>query len=529
VSSLDSWPCATRARQRNIERLRSESFDLLVIGGGINGAGIAWDAAARGLKVALVEKGDFASGTSSKSSKLIHGGLRYLEHRQFRLVRQACRERNRLRKLAPHLVRPLPFLYPVYRGDRVGLLLLELGMLAYDLLASFRNIRPHRLLSCRRVAVREPLLRREGLRGAALYYDCWTDDARLTLESVLAAHEKGAVVANYVETVSLRKANGSVIGAEVRDRLTNTVFPVSARVVVNATGPWLDTVRSMDEPGVPGALRLTKGVHILVPRRRVGNRHAVVGRSPRDGRVLFIIPWDELVLVGTTDTDYEGSPDAVRAEADDIAYLLEAVNEYFPAARLRQTDVVSAYAGLRPLVAEDSHLAPSAVSRGEKIFESPSGLLSLGGGKLTTFRAVAGQVVDRAVQHLGRPELRARSRNEPFPGGRRPPAEVAAALRTAGLDLENDVIDYAVSRYGDRAEQLLALLCEHPELGRALVPGRRELWADVVFAHGKEMAIVPEDIVERRTRIGLFAPQQTEVLAEQIGRLLAAHCRTEAG
>src|SRR5262245_37931783 len=306
------------SRERNLQRLQEETFDLLVIGGGINGAGIARDAAMRGLHVALVEKGDFASGTSSKSSKLIHGGVRYLQHGDFRLVRVACRERDLLRRrLAPHLVRPLAFLFPVYRGDPVGFLTLGAGMWLYDLLAIFRNIRAHRMLTAKRVLRLEPNLRSAGLHGAALYYDCLTDDARLTLETVLAAAHEGAVTINYLALKEFIKRDGRVVGAYLQGGNDDALIQVRARQVVNATGPWVDDVRKLDDPSAPPTLRLTKGVHIVVRRDRIGNDHAVVMHSPRDKRVLFVIPWETHDLIGTTDTEFNGSLDGISVDAAD--------------------------------------------------------------------------------------------------------------------------------------------------------------------------------------------------------------------
>ena len=406
------------------EALAKPAFDLLVIGGGINGAGIARDAAMRGLGVALVEQGDFASGTSSKSSKLIHGGLRYLENYEFALVLESSRERDHLRRhLAPHLVHPMPFVFPVFRGDPVGRLRLSAGLWVYDGLSAFRNIARHRSWGHRTTLRHEPQLRADGLRGAMHYYDCWTDDARLTLETVQSAVGEGAVACNHLGVTELLRDGGHLSGARVTDRVTGASFTIAARQFVNATGPWLDRVRRLDEPEGTPVLRLTKGVHIMVPRDRVGNRNAIVLRAPRDGRVMFAIPWEDQTMIGTTDTDYEARPEDVAADADDVRYLLDAVNAYFPAARLGEADVIGAYAGLRPLVAPAETASPSETSREEEIFESAAGLLSLGGGKLTTYRRVAEKVVDRVVARLQvlDPERRfgaCRTGEVPLPGAR---------------------------------------------------------------------------------------------------------------
>jgi glycerol-3-phosphate dehydrogenase len=299
-----------------------------------------------------------------------------LQMGDFRLVRTACRERDILRRrLAPHLVQPLAFLFPVYAGDPVGLLALTAGMWLYDALAIFRNIRRHRMLTRRRALGIEPNLRAEGLRGAALYYDCFTDDARLTLETVLAAEEEGAVAINYLELQDFVKERGRIVGAHLRDRLGGLELEVRARRVVNATGPWADRVRRLDDPAAKRCLRLTKGVHVVVARERVGNAQALVMHSPRDQRILFAIPWEAHSIIGTTDTDFAGEPDGAAADEADVEYLLEAANWFFPAAKLSAADVVSSYAGVRSLVATDKEENPSAVSREEDHGRRPGALV----------------------------------------------------------------------------------------------------------------------------------------------------------
>ncbi|TMA98826.1 MAG: glycerol-3-phosphate dehydrogenase/oxidase [Deltaproteobacteria bacterium] len=516
-------------RSAALARLGSETFDLLVIGGGINGAGIARDGAMRGLRTALVEHADFASGTSSRSSKLIHGGFRYLEQGDVRLVLEACRERERLRRLAPHLVRPQEFIFPVYEGGPVGRFKLAAGLWAYDLMAGLWNVHRHRMLSARATRQAEPALRTEGLRGAGRYWDCRTDDARLVLETILAAVREGGVAVSYARVTALLKENGRIAGARLVDRLGGGEVSVRARVVVNATGPWVDAVAVLDAPAPP-RLRLTKGVHVLVPRARVGNRAAVVLHAVKDGRVMFVIPWKEQTLVGTTDTDHEGGPDVPAVvEAADVSYLLETVNHYFPAARLSRADVTSAFAGLRPLIAPPAGaaVAPSSVSREEEIFASPSGLISIAGGKLTTHRLVAAAVVERVIDALRRGGERrrfgrSRTGTVPLPGGTAPPDSVAAAvLSHDGNGLAPPVIGHLADRYGSRVGELLHRVAADRRLADPIVPTLPDPRAEVLEAVEHEGALTVEDVLRRRTQISLREESEGVKAAGEVAALMA--------
>jgi glycerol-3-phosphate dehydrogenase len=376
------------------------SFDLLVIGGGITGAGIARDAALRGLHVLLADKDDFAGGTSSRSSRLIHGGLRYLEHGQLKLVFEASAERRRLLRLAPHLVRPLRFVWPVYDGARVPLWKVVAGVTLYDALAVFRNVHRHRRLSAAGVEAEEPAVARSALRGGVSYYDAATDDARLTLANVLGAARAGATVLNHVAVEGLVVDRGRVTGARLVDRLTGAATEIAARATVNAAGPWSDGVRRLEGPAAHPRVRGSKGAHILVPQARVGNRAALTLLSPTDGRVMFALPAGGFTIFGTTDTFTDASPDEVRASEDDVAYLLRAANAFFPGAKLARGDVISAWAGIRPLVATSAE-SPNAASREHAIETTPAGVVTITGGKLTTYRIMARQVVDLVTRRIG--------------------------------------------------------------------------------------------------------------------------------
>jgi glycerol-3-phosphate dehydrogenase len=505
-------------RESSWRELGDEVFDLFVIGGGINGAAVARDAVLRGMSVALIERTDFAAGTSSRSSKLIHGGIRYLEQGDIGLVLEACRERDLLRsRLAPHLVRAQPFVFPIYRDDALPVWQLRIGLVLYDLLAGFSNVRTHRMLSAEQMREHEPALLAEGLEGGALYYDCWTDDARLTLETVLAARASGAVVLNHAELVALEKDTaGRLATAAVRDCMTGAQTRVRARCFVNVTGPWLDRVRRLDDAGAPARLMLTKGVHAIFDRNRIRNRDAVVIRGAGDDRVMFAIPWQNQTLVGTTDTYYDGDPAAVAADAADIDYILAAVNRAFPRANLTTADVISTYAGLRPLVAPEDEMQESDISREDEIFESPSGLISLGGGKLTTHRHVAERIVDLAARRIGRRVGRCRTASVALPGaeGMRP-GEVADAHAQAPEE-------HLRRRYGALAPQVGRTLARDGSLARPLVADLPDLRAEVIWAVEQQMALTLEDVLMRRLHVHLRSRSDGDEVAREAARLMAA-------
>ncbi|MBI5504256.1 MAG: glycerol-3-phosphate dehydrogenase/oxidase [Deltaproteobacteria bacterium] len=510
-------------RDTTWRRFGEEIFDICVIGGGINGAAVARDATLRGLTVALLESRDFASGTSSRSSKLVHGGVRYLQQGDVALVLESCRERDLLRtRVAPHLVRGQRFVFPIYEDDSVAVWQLRVGLTVYDLLAGFRNVEPHRHLTVAKVREHEPALAVEGLCGGALYFDCWTDDARLTLETVLAARSLGAAVLNHAEVTALEKdAGGRLAAAQVRDMLTGATTLVRARAFVNVAGPWLDHVRRLDDPGAPPRLRLTKGVHAIFDRSRIGNRDAIVIRG-LDGRVMFAIPWQSQTLVGTTDTFYSGDPAEVRADGDDVDYLLGAVNRAFPAAGVTARDIISTYAGLRPLVAPEDERSASDVSREDQIFESPAGLISLGGGKLTTHRHVAELLVDRVAAGLGRKTGRCRTAEVPLPG---------AVGIEAGSSMEAEPEtreEHLRSRYGALATEVAGLVRGDENLAERAVADLPDLLAEVVHAVDFEMAATLEDVLARRTHIGLRSRERGGAVLRAAGELLGARLGWDA-
>jgi len=489
-------------------------YDLLIIGGGITGAGVARDAARRGLKVCLVEMDDLASGTSSRSSKLVHGGLRYLEQLEFSLVFEAVSERRILMEIAPHLVSPLGFLFPVYASSRRGVFTVNLGMWVYDGLSLFRSPRIHKNLNKRAVAEAEPMLNRDGLKGAPLYWDCRTDDARLTLETALDGAICGAHILNWSKVVGLlRDEQGRVCGARVRDLVSGEERSVKANAVVNATGPWSDHTRNMGSGTHKPRLRPTKGVHIVVDAERLQVENAVVCFHPKDGRVLFAIPWGPQTYIGTTDTDYTADPAEVSATHDDVVYLLAASNHYFPEAKLTESDVVSTWAGVRPLIGQEDADDESAVSREHEIRVDPDFLITIAGGKLTTYRRMAGEVVDRAVSLLmlaGKlpAELReARTDREALPGAIGWPRDddkskvVQAVVDAAEGKLPEDICRYLATIYGTRGADVAERAARDQRLASRLVPGRPEILAQVDHSVETEVAVTVRDFFIRRTQV----------------------------
>jgi len=509
-------------RRRQLEVLGREEFDLLVVGGGITGCGIARDAALRGLRVALVEKDDFASGTSSRSSRLIHGGLRYLEHGFLHLVFEASSERRRLLRLAPHLVRPLEFLWPVYAGARVPQWKLAAGLTLYDALALFRNVGTHRRLSARQVATREPDLKRDGLVGGARYFDAATDDARLTLANAIGAREAGAVVLNHARVVALLKDGTAARGARVEDTLGSAQIDVRARVVVNATGPWSDEMRRLgDGTSSPrAAVRGSKGVHVAVARDRIGNNGALTLLAPNDGRVMFILPSGRQTIIGTTDTFTDAPPDEVRASERDLAYLLDAANAFFPAAHLTRGDVVSAWAGIRPLIAGGVERAdPGNASREHAIAESGEGVVSITGGKLTTYRVMAAEVVDVAASRLGRGVTRRPpTRTVALPGGDLAYIdEAVAAAERATADAELGT--HLVRAYGSRWPIAAAAIAAPG--GSERIAGSNYTIGEMRYVAQHELAYTLSDILLRRTHLGFETRDHGVDSAERVALAVA--------
>lgn len=504
--------------KRNFEALDDGPFDLLVIGGGIYGAWTAYDAALRSLKVALVEREDWASGTSSASSKLIHGGLRYLRHFWFGLVRKSLEERRRLLRLAPHQVRPIEFHVPIYRGRGTGRLPMKAGLILYDLLAGRDGLfRRHRYVSREDLLGRFPFLEDSGLQGGYAYGDGIMDDARFVLEIVAGAAKSGAMVVNRAVVRSLLRSGDRVEGAVVEDVESGRWLELRASVTVNTTGASVGDALGLGAPGEglerSRSIRLTKGVHLLFPA--LPTKSAFLLSTRRDGRVIFLIPWYGRTMLGTTDTVFEKSVDQLRVEEKDVAYLLEEANAVLGANRLEEADIVGSFAGIRTLI-EDGRGDPSSNTREWSLEEPLSRLLVSVGGKYTSARTEAAHIVDRVCQILGRGVHKAPTEDKPFPWC---PPEPFGAWKSnrieegVGLGLDQETAASACRRFGTSVKMLYGIIAGRPDLSRRIDPEVPFAWAEVVHAVENEMARSLSDVLRRRNPLTLLTRIEEKTLA----------------
>lgn len=489
-----------------LKKLQSEEFDVLIIGGGITGAGIALDAASRGLKTALIEKNDFAFGTSSRSTKLIHGGLRYLKQLEFGLVKEVGSERAIVHNLAPHLVVPEKMLLPLYEKKGLGYWLTSIGLMIYDYLAGVKPSDQRRMLTRKKTLKYEPLLNPAGVKGGAIYAEYRTDDARLTIEIMKSAFAHGAVVLNYVEAEKFVYDDNRVTGVQGKDVLSGESFEIRSRTIINACGPWVDELREIDGSKKGKRLHLTKGVHIVVAHHKFPVQQSIYF-DVEDGRMIFAIPRGEKTYIGTTDTSYKGRIDDVKATTEDAEYLLSGVNATFQNVNLRLDDIESSWAGLRPLIHEDGKSA-SQLSRKDEIFESPTGLISIAGGKLTGYRKMSERVVallikkyfrDRTLQaghteriKLGTSDFKSRKQVRKF----------IEAIRMIVEDngLPAGTATYLVENYGRQTETILHLFENFFDPS----PDLRLLKAELLFGVNHEMVVSLADFFVRRTGLLYF-------------------------
>ncbi|HEX6586628.1 MAG TPA: glycerol-3-phosphate dehydrogenase/oxidase [Solirubrobacterales bacterium] len=507
------------SRGKALEAMGQDTFDVVVIGGGITGAGVALDAASRGYSVALMERGDFAQGTSSRSSKMVHGGLRYLQNFDLGLVREALLERQLLVQLAPHLVYPTPFLVPALGDDRRDFRI-GIGLNMYDVMATSRIGRGrshraehseeadywapdrHRTISGEEAAELVPALGPLDPGSAYLFYDCQTDDVRLVLTILGEAERFGAVVANRAEVVEILDDGGQAAGVACIDAESGERFEVRATNVVNATGVWADRIRPYEllaEEEIP-RIRPSRGTHITLSTDDIDIGTAACIVPAGGDRTIFVLPWCGRALIGTTDNDYEGDIDRVPPSENDVEYLLDAVNSYFES-DLGPDRLTGAYAGVRPLISTGDPKKSVDISRKAELYETSSGMLTITGGKLTTFRRMAAQVVDRITERDGRD---AECRTDDIPLGMTARPE---DLET-DAELPHGAVDQLAFRYGHAARIVLALCAERPELAEPIVPGHPDLLAEVVVAARHEQATSVADVLLRRTRLGLVAAPQ---------------------
>jgi glycerol-3-phosphate dehydrogenase len=525
LNSLD-----TRQRPAALQALAAQEWDLLVIGGGITGAGIALDAASRGLQVALVERDDYAAGTSSRSTKLIHGGLRYLKQFEFRLVAEVGRERAILHRNAQHVVLPEQLLLPVVKGGTFGYWGVAFGLWLYDRLAGVKRHERRKMLNLSQTLQQEPLLSTQGLKAAGLYSEYRTDDARLTIEVMKTAVTQGALCLNHLEVVALDYEDGQIRAASISDRLDGSTHQVRARWVVNAAGPWVDTLRSMDHSLTGKHLRHTKGVHLVVPHKRLPLQQSVYFDMP-DGRMMFAIPRHPWTYLGTTDTDFSGDlahPCVSRADAD---YLLAATNAMFPTAQLQVADISSSWAGIRPLIHEEGK-SPSQLSRKDELFVSPSGLISIAGGKLTGFRKMAERVVDLVVERAvaaGRLKKSVACRTEQLQlaGGNFPEESDLGAIAdawTATYQLDAREARWMMGLFGSNC----------PEIFDAIDPAQADprlalVLAALAYTIRAEGVATLDDFFTRRTALLYFGRAWIDPVREAVGQALEAHLHLPCG
>lgn len=489
----------------------STTYDLLIVGGGITGAGIVRDAAGRGLRCLLVDKADFASGTSSKSGKLIHGGLRYLKYGQWRLVFEACRERWLLQtRIAPHLVRPIRFVVPSYATSRTPRWLLAAGLVMYELLALGRNQDHFRLLSRKQLAEIEPGLDQTDCRGGVSYCDCAALDFRLVIDTLKSSERDGAHLLNYAELERVERTSAG-FRATIHDKLSSQRHEVEGRCIVNATGPWADDVQSRVSATERFGIKLAIGIHLVVSHERLPVRGTTALEIPVDGRMIYVVPWEQMVLIGTTDTFYTGDSNTLPITEKAIDYLLDGVNRYFPKAALTANDVLSSYVGARPLMGRSEAESEDAVSRDYEIIHSATGLWAITGGKLTTYRAMAERIVDRIVRDDFREHRLGRcSTISPIVGGDPPlPKQAPPLLRELW------------SRYGSEALAINSIIRDSPQLAEQIDRRAPYCWAEVVYSLKSEYVERIDDLVDRRLGAFLLAPGID--LKDTIERWIAEH------
>ncbi|MBM7646043.1 glycerol-3-phosphate dehydrogenase [Scopulibacillus daqui] len=529
---------SSRRRTEILENMANETLDLLIIGGGITGAGIALDASVRGLNTGLVEMQDFAAGTSSRSTKLVHGGLRYLKQFEVKLVAEVGKERAIVYENAPHVTQPEWMLLPIYQGGTFGKFSTSIGLAVYDFLANVRKHERRTMLNREETLKKDPLLKKEGLKGGGYYVEYRTDDARLTIEAMKEAVSRRVKAVNYTKAEDLLYDDqGKVTGIKAVDQLTGESYEIYAKKIVNAAGPWVDTLREIDHSKKGKYLHLTKGIHIVIDGERFPMKQAVYFDTTNgDGRMIFAIPREGKVYVGTTDTTYTSDPINPRMTAEDRDYLIEAINGMFPSVHLTAEDVESSWAGVRPLIHEEGK-SPSEISRKDEVFLSDSGLITIAGGKLTGYRKMAERVVDIVSEQLLQEE------GKQFPpcatdgirlsggnvgGSDGFPAYIEDKVKE-GLKagLTHDQAEQLVKKYGSNVEQLFEIIQkekDHTSTDRLPI----DILATVIYGIENEMAATPLDYFLRRTGALLFNIDWVHQWKEPVIAFMADYCQWTA-
>ena len=502
--------------KRDVEFLKSAdlSFDCIVIGGGIQGAGIAREASLQGLKVLLVDRGDFASGTSSRSTKLIHGGLRYLEQGNFKLVKESLAERKVLMRMAPHLVRPLPFLFPVYQGDRRGLWQIRLGLKIYDALAKENKIQPHENWAKDSILKSFPEMSPKKLAGGLVYWDAQMDDSRLCLEVLKSAFKLGCHVMNYMRVTGFVKTGEKISSVQLKDLKTGEIYEIQGKIFINATGIRADEIRQMAEPDAKKRLRWSKGVHLVTKRlfapESASSQPLAIVRPTSDGRIFFVLPWVRgTTLIGTTDTDYANKPSECYSQKEDVEYLYKEFQTLFPSLRLKRNDFYVTFSGLRALINNSSKKATSALSREYEIEELGSGLLSILGGKYTTFRSLSVKVVEKVFKILNLERRYDDTRYLSLDGSFLEDEVLAKKRidyerRSQSYGLSPEAREHLWSTYGTNVVEIFKLLDYDPTLKSEILPERFPhfpIKAEIVYAIKDEMSLTLTDFLRRRSQL----------------------------
>ncbi len=502
---------SNKNREAFVDKLKSEKHDLIIIGGGITGAGIALDATTRGMKVALIEMQDFSAGTSSRSTKLIHGGLRYLKQLEIKMVSEVGKERSIVYENGPHVTTPEWMLLPIYKGGTFGKWSTSLGLRIYDYLAGVKKSERRMMLNKNETLAREPLLNKEGLKGAGYYVEYRTDDARLTIEVIKAANEKGATAVHYSKVEKLLYQDEKLVGVLVSDQLTDEIYEIYADYIINAAGPWVDTIRELDRSNHGKYLNLTKGVHLVFSQSRFPLKQAIYFDT-NDGRMVFAIPREEKTYVGTTDTFYEWNPIYPKVTSKDRIYLLQAINERFPSIHLDENDIESSWAGVRPLISEEGK-KPSEISRKDEIWESRSGLITIAGGKLTGYRKMSEEVVDLIVkkskEENGRRYPNCKTKHFPISGGNVGGSKGfkdylhVHTKKGISIGLTEEEARQLTIKYGSNVSVLYKIIaCEKDIADRYQLPIL--LFAKLKYGLEEEMVVTPVDFFSRRTGDLLF-------------------------